>query len=48
MMWNGLIVNKDTHFIITQEGVNDEEELYKLCYEKGWNTDWYETLLKKN
>ena len=47
MMWNGLIVNKDTHFIITQEGVNDEEELYKLCYEKGWNTDWYETYKEK-
>lgn len=40
-MWNGLIVNKDTHVIITQVGVNDEEELYKLCYKKGWNTDWY-------
>lgn len=47
MMWNGLIVNKDTHFIITQEGVIDEEELYKLCYEKGWNTDWYETYKEK-
>lgn len=47
MMWNGLIVNKDTHFIITQIGINDEEELYKLCYEKGWNTDWYKTYKEK-
>ncbi len=47
MMWNGLIVNKDTHFIITQVGVNDEEELYKLCYEKGWNTAWYKTYKEK-
>ncbi|MDU4938202.1 MAG: hypothetical protein E6X34_07075 [Clostridium sp.] len=47
MLWNGLIVNKDTHFIITQIGINDEEELYKLCYEKGWNTDWYKTYKEK-
>lgn len=47
MLWNGLIVNKDTHFIITQVGVNDEEELYKLCYEKGWNTAWYKTYKEK-
>lgn len=47
MMWNGLIVNKDTHLIITQVGVNDEEELYKLCYEKGWNTAWYKTYKEK-
>lgn len=47
MMWNGLIVNKDTHSIITQVGVNDEEELYRLCYEKGWNTDWYKTYKEK-
>lgn len=47
MLWNGLIVNKDTHSIITQVGVNDEEELYRLCYEKGWNTDWYKTYKEK-
>ena len=47
MLWNGLIVNKDTHFIITQVGINDEEELYKLCYEKGWNTAWYKTYKEK-
>ena len=47
MLWNGLIVNKDTHLIITQVGVNDEEELYKLCYEKGWNTAWYKTYKEK-
>lgn len=40
-IWNGLIVNKTTHNLITSENVNDEEELYKLCYKNQWNTEWY-------
>ena len=47
MIWNGLIVNKDTHSIITKMSINDEEELYKLCHEKGWNTDWYKIYKEK-
>lgn len=38
---NGLIVNKATHAIITEEGINDEDELLILCQKKGWRTDWY-------
>lgn len=38
---NGLIVNKETHKIITANNVNDENELFKLCEEMKWNTDWY-------
>lgn len=38
---NGLIVNKETHSIITKRGINDEIELYDLCIEKNWSTDWY-------
>lgn len=38
---NGLIVNKETHKIITKKGINDEVELYYLCQERNWNTDWY-------
>ena len=41
-IWNGLIVNKKTHNIITSETVNDEEELYSLCFRKGWNIQWYD------
>lgn len=41
-IWNGLIVNKETHNIITSETVNDEEELYSLCFRKGWNIQWYD------
>lgn len=39
---NGLIVNKETHKIITEKGINDEVELYYLCEERSWNVEWYE------
>ena len=39
---NGLIVNKSTHKIITEENINDEDELYALCEKKGWTTNWYD------
>ena len=42
---NGLIVNRDTHLEITKAGINDEEELLKLCKEKSWKTDWYDKYL---
>ena len=42
MLWNGLVVNIDTHAIITELSINDENELYKLCYDKGWNLRWYD------
>lgn len=39
---NGLIVNKDIHRIITDKAINDEDDLYSLCIEMDWNTDWYD------
>lgn len=39
---NGLLVNEDTHSIITKNGIQDEEQLFDLCQLNGWNTDWYE------
>jgi len=39
---NGLIVNKNTHKIITEKNINDEEELYDLCIEMNWQTNWYD------
>lgn len=39
---NGLIVNKQTHNVITAAGINDEVELYQLCTEKNWSIKWYE------
>ena len=43
---NGLIVNKETHKIITEKGINDEVELYYLCKERKWSMDWYEKYKK--
>lgn len=39
--WNGLIVNKDTHEIITQREINDEDQLLDLCQEYNWDTTWF-------
>lgn len=38
---NGLVVNGETHFIITSRKVIDEEGLLRLCKEKNWKTNWY-------
>lgn len=46
-VWNGLIVNKETHDIITKETINDENELYSLCYKNGWNIEWYDKYKEK-
>ena len=44
---NGLIVNKETHRLITERGINDEHELLALCQEQQWATDWYDTFRHK-
>jgi len=44
---NGLIVNKETHKIITAEGVNDENELLSLCHSRNWSVDWYDIFVEK-
>lgn len=44
-IWNGLVVNQQTHKIITNNDVNDEDQLLNLCIEYGWNTDWYSEFL---
>jgi hypothetical protein len=38
---NGLIVNKNTHDLITSMRVNDENQLIELCNKYNWKTDWY-------
>lgn len=42
---NGLLVNKDTHTIITNNSINDEDELYRLCVELNWSCDWYDPFI---
>ncbi|MGG5461322.1 hypothetical protein [Clostridium sp. B9] len=39
---NGLLVNKETHKIITAKNINDEEELFELCKEMDWSLAWYD------
>lgn len=39
---NGLIVNKETHEIITKENVQNEDDLYSLCIKNNWNINWYD------
>jgi hypothetical protein len=41
-IWNGLIVNRDIHKIVTDSYVNDENELYDLCRQKRWSTSWFD------
>ena len=43
---NGLVVNKETHKIITSYGINDENELLNLCYQMNWSTLWYNVFMK--
>lgn len=40
-VWNGLIVNKATHSLITDRQIYDENRLLQLCREQNWNTKWY-------
>ncbi len=40
-LWNGLIINKETHNIITANEISDEYDLKAICEKKGWNTDWF-------
>lgn len=40
----GLVINKDTHKVITKEGIVDEDELYVFCMNNNWKIDWYDTL----
>jgi hypothetical protein len=45
--WNGLVVNKHIHQIITDAYVNDEHELYDLCEKQQWSTDWYDGYIEQ-
>jgi len=44
-MENGLLVNRDTHRTITNNSINDEGELYRLCIQLNWSVDWYDPFI---
>jgi len=39
--WNGVVVNAETHLVLTKEGIFDEGELLHFCEKKKWKTDWH-------
>ena len=48
---NGLIINKETHSIITKNNIQNEEDLVRLCVQKRWETGWfvyYKKIIKKD
>lgn len=42
MIWNGLVINKSTHDIITGQNITDEYDLRDLCDEMNWSTSWFD------
>ena len=42
MIWNGLIINRSTHNLITSNNISDEYQLCRFCISMTWFTDWYE------
>ena len=41
-IWNGLVVNIETHKLITSKGITDSTDLLCLCDEEEWRTSWYD------
>lgn len=41
-IWNGLVINKETHKMITTKGISDEYDLKQLCLEMNWSLAWFE------
>jgi hypothetical protein len=41
-IWNGLVVNTETHKLITSKGITNHIDLLCLCEEKEWETSWYD------
>lgn len=41
-IWNGLVVNKETHKLITANGITNQDDLYCLCEEQDWSMSWYD------
>ena len=40
--WNGVVVNVETHLVLTQEGALDESDLLRICEKKKWQTGWHD------
>ena len=42
MLWNGLVINKETHGVINSCNITDEYDLFELCKKMEWHTSWLE------
>ncbi len=42
MLWNGMVINKETHDMINSYNITDEYDLFELCKKMGWHTSWLE------
>ncbi len=45
--WNGVVINVETHQVLTKEGILDEGELLHFCEKKKWKTDWHGTFKRE-
>lgn len=43
---NGLIVNKETHELVTGGAIHNEDQLYELCMQNNWSITWYQTFIQ--
>jgi hypothetical protein len=41
-IWNGLVVNTETHKLITAKEITNHEDLLCFCEEEKWSTSWYD------
>jgi hypothetical protein len=41
-IWNGLVINRETHKFITEKEITNEDALLDLCAEERWSTSWYD------
>jgi hypothetical protein len=41
-IWNGLVVNTETHKLITSKEITNQDDLLCLCEEEEWDTSWYD------
>ena len=40
-IWNGLIINKKTHDILTLNDISDEYDLKRICIDMNWSIEWF-------
>jgi len=42
-IWNGIVINKSTHMLITNSKIKDEYDLEDICLRNTWNTNWIDS-----